>query len=138
MSSPVVHFHVVADDPDRLASFYEEVFGWHPMSARLTAVEGAADRPYRYIDRHDAGISGNVNDRRDYRDVRAGNGGVVLVVEVDDLESTLAAAERLGARRLGDAGPDRLGIWGAGDADDEFELDAFVDPEGNVVELMRR
>jgi predicted enzyme related to lactoylglutathione lyase len=138
MGSQVVHFHVVADDPDRLASFYEGVFGWHALTARLAAVEGAADRPYRYIDRHEAGISGNVNDRRDYRDVRAGDGGVVLVVEVDDLEATLAAAERLGARRLSDAGPDRLALIGAGDADDAFELDAFLDPEGNVVELIHR
>jgi predicted enzyme related to lactoylglutathione lyase len=138
MSTPVVHFHVVADDPDRLASFYEGVFGWHPVAAHLATVEGAADRPYRYIDRREAGISGNVNDRRDYQDVRAGDGGVVLVVEVEDLEATLAAAERLGARRLGDAGPDRLVLTGAGDADDGFELDAFVDPEGNVVELLHR
>lgn len=138
MSSPVVHFHVVADDPDRLASFYEGVFGWHALSARLAAVEGAADRPYRYIDSQDAGISGNVNDRRDYRDVRAGGGGVVLVVEVDDLEATLAAAERLGAHRLGEGGSDRMALTGAGDADGEFELDAFVDPEGNIVELIGR
>jgi predicted enzyme related to lactoylglutathione lyase len=140
MTSQVVHFHVLADDADALAGFYEDVFGWRIEGGRLAAVGGEAEGPYRYIGRDAAGISGNVNDRavfgRSYPGAR--EGGVVLVVEVDDLEGTLAEAERRGARRIGERGPDRLELSGVEEADGPFELEAFLDPEGNVVELIHR
>lgn len=140
MGDRVVHLHVLADDPDALAGFYEGVFDWRVEQGRLGTADGAVAGPYRYIGRDAAGISANVNDRhlfgRSYPGAR--EGGVVLVVEVDDLERTLAEAERRGGRRIGPGGPDRLELTGVADADGPFELEAFLDPEGNVVELIHR
>ncbi|HEY7666882.1 MAG TPA: VOC family protein [Actinomycetota bacterium] len=140
MSSQVVHFHVLADDPDALAGFYEGVFDWRVEDGRLEVVDGEVGGPYRYFGRDTSGISGSVNERelfgRSYPDAR--EGGVVLVVRVDDLDATLAEAERRGARRVGRDEPDRLELTGVDDADGPFELQAFLDPEGNVVELIHR
>lgn len=140
MSSPVVHFHVMAADPVRAGRFYEELFAWHIRPANLSDVPTGTRAPYRFIDAEDAGLSGSVSDRRLYRATSAefpNHGGVVLVIEVEDLDRTLDMAEYLGAHRL--SGPrDRLVLQGSGDEDGPFELDGFVDPEGNLVELIRR
>jgi predicted enzyme related to lactoylglutathione lyase len=130
MTNRVVHFQFGAVDADRLARFYGDVFGWTIRDARLTSVEGGVGGTYRFIGADEAGLSGGVTG--------VGSKGVVLTVEVDDIAETLERAEQRGGRRLADVEADRLLLEGAGSADGTFALHAFVDPEGNTVQILNR
>lgn len=130
MNSRVVHFQFGAVDADRLASFYRDVFGWTVRDARLTSEEAERSGTYRFIQTGEAGLSGGVTG--------VGPKGVVLTVEVDDLAGTLGRVERLGGRRLADGEPEHLQLEGAGSADGTFAVHAFVDPEGNHVQILKR
>jgi predicted enzyme related to lactoylglutathione lyase len=61
----------------------------------------------------------------------------VLVVEVDDIESTLARVEELGGRRRFPDRPAEL-MTMAVDGAEDFELAEFEDPEGNLVDIIHR
>jgi predicted enzyme related to lactoylglutathione lyase len=130
VTSKVVHFQFGAHDADRLANFYQEVFGWRIRDARLTSVEHGVSGPYRIISADEAELSGGVTGE--------GSKGVILTVQVDDIAETLERAERLGGRRLPDVDAEQLELVGAGDADGRFALGSFVDPEGNTIQLLMR
>lgn len=130
MTGRIVHFQVGADDTDRLANFYGQVFGWTLTDARLTSVDADRSGPYRFVSGGEAGISGGVTG--------VGPKGVVLTVEVVDIAETLARAERLGARRGAGVEPERLRLEVGGTTDTTFAVHGFVDPEGNSVQILAR
>jgi predicted enzyme related to lactoylglutathione lyase len=87
----VVHFEVHAEDPERAIRFYEAVLGWRfqrygeaPYWLIITGEEGTP------------GINGGLVPRRGKIDGTAVI-AIVCTVDVDDLDATLAWAERAGA-----------------------------------------
>ncbi len=85
MASPVVHFEIRANDPDAARAFYGELFGWE-------FPEGAIPG-YTYVDTGVPGaIPGGIGP------IQGGADLVTFFVGVEDVEKTLAAAERLGAK----------------------------------------
>lgn len=111
MGDPIVHWELGADDASALRSFYAEVFGWR--------IDTEGD--YGFIDTGtELGVNGGI---------RQNDGGAptyqAVYVQVDDIEGSLARAERAGAQRLlepTDAGSGRVAM--------------FTDPEGNVIGLL--
>src|SRR5262245_66236331 len=91
MGRPVVHFEVMGKDGEKLRGFYAELFGW--------AID--ADNPLDYgVVRRETNVAGD--------GIPGGIGAlpgdmpghVTFYVEVPDVETALAQAERLGGRRL--------------------------------------
>jgi len=114
MGNQVVHFEVIGKDPDKLRSYYGELFGWkfgEPMG------------PTDYTTLQDPdGIGGGIGG------VPEGYPGhVTFYVQVPDAEATLAQAERLGGTRL--MGPDE--VPGIG-----IMIGLFNDPEGHTIGVM--
>jgi predicted enzyme related to lactoylglutathione lyase len=134
VSSSVVHFQVIAREPDELAAFYRNVLGWNVREARLSEQSGVAAGPYRWVDPGDErGVSGAIVDEKVFPERHPK--GAVIVVEVDDLSETLDRVKQYGGVVLGPS--DQLELSGAGDADGAFSLAMFADPEGNQIALVQ-
>jgi hypothetical protein len=120
MGQPVVHFEIIGSDPERLRRFYAELFGWDFAVGDTVSAAVSEQGNYGFVD---GGANGD----------EPANGGVgggpgfepraLFYVGVDDVEATLAAAERLGGRRV--LGPD--GEPGG------LIVGRLRDPEGNVI-----
>jgi len=116
MGSPVTHFEIIGKDPEKLQSYYSELFGW----------EINADNPKNYglVAREDnvtpdgIGIGGGVGGGPEGYD-----GHVTFYVGVEDVETALAKAESLGGERA--MGPDEV-MEGT-------VIGQFKDPEGHIV-----
>lgn len=120
MSGRVVHFEIPFDDGDRARAFYRDIFGWQlvempEMSYTLvttgpTGDEGSTEPGY---------INGGMLRRE------GPNEGPIVVIDVDDIDATLAKIEEqggqtlLGRQQVGDMG------WAA----------YFKDVEGNSMGL---
>ena len=116
MGQPVVHFEVIGRDPEKLQSYYGELFGWdidanNPMKYGIVQREGNTNS-------ENVGIGGGVGSGPD------GYGGhVTFYVEVPDVEAALAKAEELGGSRM--MGPDQVM--------EGLVIGLFTDPEGHTV-----
>lgn len=83
--SRVVHFEIQADDPDRAAAFYTEVFGWRfddysqvvgvPYWGVITGADGVP------------GINGGLTPRPAAAPTGAGTNAFVCTVGVDDYDA---------------------------------------------------
>jgi predicted enzyme related to lactoylglutathione lyase len=113
MAHPVIHFEVIGKDPDKLRSYYGELFGWNfsePMGPTDYTVLNRAEG--------DEGIGGGIGG------VPEGYGGhVTFYVGVSDAEAALSKAESLGGTRM--MGPDQVPGGPT--------IGLFSDPEGHVV-----
>jgi predicted enzyme related to lactoylglutathione lyase len=114
MARQVVHVEVIGKDPDKLRSYYGELFGWEfgqPMGpTNYTTVQNPN------------GIGSGIGG------VPEGYPGhVTFYVQVDDVGSTLEQAERLGGQRM--MGPDE--VPGVG-----IVIGLFTDPEGHTIGVM--
>jgi hypothetical protein len=121
MGQPVVHFEVMGKDPDKLQSYYAELFGWqidadNPMHYGMVQRDGN-------VNADGAGIGGGIGGGMpDY------DGHVTFYVEVPDVESALQKAESLGgSRMMGPASPEGSGV----------EIGMFSDPEGHVIGVIK-
>jgi hypothetical protein len=119
MSGRVVHFEMPFDDGARASSFYGELFGWklQEFGPEYTIVttgpssdEGPTEPGY---------INGGMGPRKPPLD------RPLVVVDVDDIDETLAAVEERGGAVV--SGREAV-------ADMGFAA-YFKDPEGNVVGL---
>jgi predicted enzyme related to lactoylglutathione lyase len=113
MGNPTMWFEVAARDREAMKGFYSGLFDW-----RLNDMEAM---PYTGIDTGGEGIPGGIGQAPDGND-----GHVTFYVEVDDVATSLAKAESLGASAV--MGPMEI---------PSGEIALFADPEGNVVGLMR-
>jgi uncharacterized protein len=120
MGKPVVHFEVIGKDPDRLQSYYAELFDW----------KIDASNPMKY------GIVKGEDNPADIGSIGGGIGGpgpdgyeghVTFYVGVPDIEAALQKAEELGGERV--MGPEKIM--------DYVELGQFKDPEGHLIGLVR-
>jgi uncharacterized protein len=119
MGQPVVHFEVLGKDPDKLRSYYSELFGWEfgdPIGpTSYTLVE-------RNTNPEGVGIRGGVGGVPDGYE-----GHVSFYVEVPDVAAALEKAESLGGTRL--MGPMEV-------PDGSVEIAQFSDPQGHVLGLV--
>lgn len=112
-----VHFEILADDPENLAAFYQDVFDWEIASwgggaqGYWLATTGPDDAP---------GINGGFMHRHF-------NQAVINTLEVDSLDEARARIEASGGKLVD--GPNEVGGVG---------MHAyFSDPEGNLFGVMQ-
>lgn len=84
MSAPVVQWQVVASNPDELAKFYQDLFGWKVSSKNAMG--------YRQVITGEGGINGGV-----WPSPAGSPSFVQLFVGVPDVDSAVARATDLGA-----------------------------------------
>jgi predicted enzyme related to lactoylglutathione lyase len=114
MSSPLIHFEVAGKDPDKLQSFFGDLFGWqinndNPMNYGMVNLSGD--------------VGGGIGPAPEGQP-----GHAMFYVAVDDVEAALQKAESLGGSR----------IFGPMEVPDGPTIAHFGDPEGNVVGLFAR
>jgi predicted enzyme related to lactoylglutathione lyase len=110
---PVVHWEIVARDPERQAAFYRELFHWEIGAGPIMPVAPGLGGP-------EPGPAGHI---------RAGDRpGVVLYVQVRDLRASLARAVELGATLV----TEPFDVPGGP------TLAAVDDPEGNPLVLVQQ
>lgn len=88
MGAPVVHFEITGGTGNQLERFYGELFGWeinsnNPMKYGVVETGGGP-----------GGINGGVGAAQD------GGNRVSVYAQVDDLQTTLDRAERLGGKTI--------------------------------------
>jgi predicted enzyme related to lactoylglutathione lyase len=120
MTGRVVHFEVPFDDGDRARSFYKTAFGWDIMpmpemnytivSTGPSGDQGPTEPGY---------IGGGMMERSDPFK------GPVIIVDVNDINATLAQVEELGGKTVRPR--QEIGQMG-------FAA-YFTDPEGNLMGL---
>lgn len=87
MGKPVVHFEITGTNTKSLSAFYSELFDWK--------VNHFEEMNYGMVDTGQEGkIAGGIGGSDD-----PNAHGVVIYIEVDDLQAYLDKAESLGARR---------------------------------------
>ncbi len=129
MARPI-HFDVAAKDPQKFINFYQTVFGWKfdkvpmPMDYWLIAT-GEKQTP---------GIDGGLSQGDPKTDPRPRKvegqsvlAGVVLTLDVSDLDAVLAKVTENGGKVKQPRGPIPGVGWYA----------AFIDPSGNAFGLMQ-
>jgi predicted enzyme related to lactoylglutathione lyase len=93
MSHTIVHFEIPADDPDKLAAFYRELFGWKiekmPGEAEYWSIETVAvdekGRP------KEPGVNGGMMRRVVPQQMP------INYISVESVDDEIARAQRLGA-----------------------------------------
>jgi uncharacterized protein len=120
MGQPVVHFEIIGKDPEKLRSYYSDLFGWefdsdNPMNYGTVQRDGNTNA-------EGIGIGGGVGAGPE-----AYPGHVTFYVEVPDVEAALAKAASLGGSRM--MGPDKV--------TEGVEIGLFNDPEGHVIGLFK-
>ncbi|HEV3163138.1 MAG TPA: VOC family protein [Isosphaeraceae bacterium] len=89
MSLRVVHFEIPADNPERAAKFYRELFGW-----KIQKWEGPMD--YWMVETGPRDQAGGINGGL-VKKMGPGPGGYVNSVDVPSVDEYLAKATALGA-----------------------------------------
>ena len=116
MTRPVVAFQIRGKDPQRLAEFYRELFGWdigvaNPMG--VTNISPGIGGPVE-------GVGGHI--------LGAEAPGVSIFVQVLDPHETLRKAEEMGGRA----------VMQPFDIPGGPTIAQMADPEGNVVGLVKQ
>ena len=121
MGQPVVHFEIIGTDPRALRDFYGELFAWEYGPGENASEAVSARGEYGFVDRctteDGVGIFGGVGGGEGYA------GHALFYVGVEEVETALAEAERLGGTRI--LGPEPAG--------DGLVVGRFTDPQGNLV-----
>ena len=114
----VVNFHLPADDVERAATFYREVFGWEfvpfPNSPTPYLV-------YEPADQDGAGVPAAITLRQEF--IKA----PVPTIEVDNIDQSMTAIAMKGGQQARVADIPGLGRFGYA-----------IDSEGNVIALLQR
>lgn len=119
MEQPVVHFEIIGRDPEKLRSFYGELFGWPFEVGDATTETVSQPGNYGFIDGSStgSGVNGGVGGGEGYEP------RVLFYVQVPDVEAALTKAESLGGkRRMGPEGTPGTLVVGQ-----------LTDPEGNLI-----
>jgi predicted enzyme related to lactoylglutathione lyase len=124
MGQPVVHFEVIGKEPEKLRSFYGELFDWEFDTTSPVAGEVSDAGNYGFVDRYTTsdgtGIRGGVGGGAEHE------AHAIFYVNVPSVEAALRAAEHLGATRV--LGP-------AKNPGNDLVVGHFTDPEGNLIGL---
>jgi predicted enzyme related to lactoylglutathione lyase len=110
---PVVHWEIVARDPDRQSAFYRGLFNWEIGDGEIRPIPPGLGGP-------EPGPAGHL---------RQGDApSVSLFVQVRDLTASLEMAEALGGKKVSEAF----------DVPDGPTVAVVEDPEGNVLWLVQQ
>jgi predicted enzyme related to lactoylglutathione lyase len=124
MGQPVIHFEIIGRDPEKLRSYYGDLFGWQFDTSGPVAKAVSEAGNYGFVDRNTTGdgvgINGGVGGGQDYHP------HVIFYVGVPDVEAALQKAESLGGKRS--IGPDRA-------PGTNLVVGHFTDPEGHLIGL---
>jgi predicted enzyme related to lactoylglutathione lyase len=114
MGNAVVHFEIHGQNPDVLHAFYRKVFGW--------SIDSNNPMAYGVVDTNSGGkgINGGIA-------TGAGERGVMVYIDCDDVKATLDRAVAAGAELVMEPNV----IPGL------VELATFRDPEGNYLGLTK-
>ena len=109
-----VWFDISTPDAPRARRFYQEMFGW-PVNV--------LDQTYAFVGDEDGQPTGGIGQAGPDSPYT----GIVAYFQVDDVDSALARAERLGGSRV--MKPTQTPI---------SRIAAFADPDGNLIGLLSR
>jgi uncharacterized protein len=110
---PVVHWEIVARDPERQAAFYRELFNWEIAAGPIMQIPAGLGGP-------EPGPSGHIR--------RGGDPAVLLYVQVRDLRASLVRAGQLGGTVITEPF----------DVPNGPTIAAINDPEGNALGLVQQ
>ena len=110
---PIVHVEISANDREAAGKFYSDLFGWN--------IQQIPEMNYATFDYGVEGVGGGLNPVRE--DNPAGT--VVVYAETDDIDASLAKAEKLGGKIV----TKKTEIPGMG------WFGMFTDPTGNPIGL---
>lgn len=113
VSNAVVHWEITGRDGASLQAFYAGAFGWK--------VDAHNPMNYGLVEANGRGIGGGISGAPQPH-------GVMIYIEVDDLDATLAAIERLGGKTV--TPPTEIPGM--------VTFAQFSDPEGNLIGLVKR
>ena len=116
MTRPIVHFEIRGKDPQRLADFYRQLFGWDiadPDPAGIMRFPAGIGGP-------EGGVGGHIRG--------ADAPGVSIFVQVLDLDETLRKAEGMGGRA----------VMQPFDVPGGPTVAQMADPDGNLVGLVKQ
>jgi uncharacterized protein len=119
MGQAVVHFEIAGKDPEKLQSYYAELFDWD-IDADNEFKYGIVQREGNTTE-DGIGIGGGISGGPPGYE-----GHVTVYVQVPDVEAALAKAEGLGGTRM--MGPDEVM--------EGLTIGLFTDPEGHVIGVM--
>jgi predicted enzyme related to lactoylglutathione lyase len=95
MSGRVVHFEIPFDDGNRARAFYRDAFGWHLQEWDEGSYTLVTTGPTGETGPDEAGfINGGMMRREGPGD------GPIIVIDVDDIDASLATIEKLGGQTL--------------------------------------
>jgi predicted enzyme related to lactoylglutathione lyase len=124
MGQPIVHFEIIGKDPERLRSYYGDLFGWEFDTNAPVAEVISRPGNYGFVDRNTTsdgtGIPGGVGGGVGYK------GYVIFYVGVPNVEAALQKAESLGGTRR--MGPEK-------NPEAKLVVGHFTDPEGHLIGL---
>lgn len=121
MAGRVVHFEIPYEDSERAGRFYTELFGWQlmPMPDMGYTIVATGPTDPQSGPTESGFINGGMFSRDDP------SRGTNVVIDVDDIDATLAAVERAGGKtQMAKQAVGDMGFTGY-----------FTDTEGNVVGL---
>jgi len=112
----IVHVEIPASDPKAAAKFYSQLFGWN-----IAAMPGPTGEYWQFTP--DSQPGGGFNPVGDSGQWPVKPGDVLLYISTDDIDTTLAQAESLGAKTVTQKTEiPGMGWWGM-----------FTDPTGNKI-----
>ncbi|MEA2617518.1 MAG: uncharacterized protein QOE72_3301 [Chloroflexota bacterium] len=121
MGQPVVHFEIIGNDPDKLRTYYGNLFGWEFDTPSPVAPEVSEPESYGFLDlvtsEDGTGIRGGVGGGPGYES------HAVFYVGVPNVEAALQRAERLGGTR----------VMGPATSPSGLVVGHFTDPEGVLI-----
>jgi uncharacterized protein len=119
VGQPVVHFEIIGRAPDKLRSYFGDLFGWQFDTTSPVAEAVSESGNYGFVDSTDGpGIPGGVGGGAEY------DSHAIFYVGVANVEAALQKAESLGGTRR--MGPDQSPGTG-------LVVGHFTDPEGNLI-----
>jgi uncharacterized protein len=121
MGQPVVHFEIIGNDPEKLRSYYGDLFGWEFDTPSPVAQQVSEPESYGFLDlitsEDGTGIRGGVGGGLSYES------HAVFYVGVPDVEAALQRAESLGGIR----------VMGPATSPNGLVVGHFTDPEGTLI-----
>jgi uncharacterized protein len=120
VGNPVVYFEIIANDPQKLRTFYHETFGWK-IGASVPGL-GIAD--YTPVDGAGNGIDGGIGALPE----NGYSGHVTFYIGVHDMVQAFKDVEAGGGTHM--MGPDQVPNGPV--------IGLFKDPAGNVIGLVQQ
>jgi len=128
----VIHFEIHADDPERAATFYGEVFGWDVKAWAVAGVGAPTENQYWLVTTGsdgEPGINGGIVFRRGAAPAEGqAVNAYVCTVGVASLDESIARALAAGATMAVPKMPIKHVGW----------LAYCKDPDGNIFGLMQK